>query len=154
MYVKYLLRNKKRKIYDELKQYSSKDFSSFFKYIETAFCCDQEKLELWSCSFSRTSNSNMSSEAIALGQLALDSSCSPHTCGGLESPLAESSPNASVHFADHPHHQARVLLRQEVPVYQIDDGAHGGTCMRKVLITLIIILSILILLVIILRSIF
>ena len=59
-----------------------------------------------------------------------------------------------VHFAENPHHQARVLLRQEVPVYQIDDGAHGRTCMRKVLITLIIILSILILLVIILRSIF
>ena len=42
----------------------------------------------------------------------------------------------------------------EVPVYEIDNGTHSRTCMRKVLIGCIVILLFLILVVIILRSIF
>ena len=85
----------------------------------------------------------MSSETISLGQLSPDScqSCSKHTCGASDSPLA-SSPRRGV--------PAPV----EVPVYEIDNGTHSRTCMKKILIGCIVILLFLILVVIILRSIF
>ena len=85
----------------------------------------------------------MSSETISLGQLAPDScqSCSKHTCGVDDSPLASS-----------PRRGAPVL--HQVPVYEIDNGEHSRTCMKKILIATIVILIILILLVIMLRSIF
>ena len=81
----------------------------------------------------------MSSETISLGQLAPDScqSCNKHTCCvGDSSPLASS-----------PRRSAPVL--HEIPVYEIDNGEHSRTCMKKILTTMILILIILILLVII-----
>ena len=96
----------------------------------------------------------MSSETISLGQLAPDrcQSCSTHTCGRADSPLAESSPLAdSSPLASSPRHSAPVL--HEIPVYEIDNGEHSRTCMKKILITTIVILLFLILVVIILRSI-
>ena len=97
----------------------------------------------------------MSSETIALGQLVPDQSCSPHTCGRAESPLAGSSPIVSSSpLANSSHRGAAVLLGHEVPVYEIDDGESSRSCMRKLLISIIMILIICILLVIILRSIF
>ena len=86
----------------------------------------------------------MESETISLGQLSPDRchSCSHnHTCGLSDSPLA-SSPRRGV--------PAPV----EVPVYEIDNGTHSRTCMKKILIGCIVILLFLILVVIILRSIF
>ena len=97
----------------------------------------------------------MSSEKIAIGQLAPDrcQSCSTHTCGRADSPLAESSPLAdSSPLASSPRRSAPVL--HEIPVYEIDNGEHSRTCMKKLLIATIVILLILILLVIMLRSIF
>ena len=97
----------------------------------------------------------MSSETISLGQLAPDrcQSCSTHTCGRADSPLAESSPLAdSSPLASSPRRGAPVL--HEIPVYEIDNGEHSRTCIWKILIATILILIILILLVIILRSIF
>ena len=76
-------------------------------------------------------------EAISLGPVGPDScrSCSQrHTCG-------ESSPPSVV------------PVPVEVPVWEID-GSHSRTCMRKILISAIMVLLILILVVIILRSIF
>ena len=104
----------------------------------------------------------MSSETIAIGRLAPDQcqSCSTHTCGRADSPLAESSPladssplaNSSPLAQSSSRRGAPVL--HEVPVYEIDNGEHSRTCIRKILIATILILIILILLVIILRSIF
>ena len=74
----------------------------------------------------------MSSETISLGQLAPDrcQSCSTHTCGRADSPLAESSPLAdSSPLASSPRRGAPVL--HEIPVYEIDNGEHSRTCIRK-----------------------
>ena len=97
----------------------------------------------------------MSSETIAMGRLAPDQcqSCSTHTCGRAETPLAGSSPIVgSSPLANSSHRGAPVL--HEVPVYEIDNGENSRSCIRKMLIATILILIICILLVIILRSIF
>ena len=74
-------------------------------------------------------------ETAALGQVGPPDSCHScsqrHTCG-------ESSPPSVV----------------PVPVYEIDDGSRSRACMRKILISCILVLLILILVVVILRSIF
>ena len=100
---------------------------------------------------------DMSSETIAMGRLAPAQcqSCSrTHTCGRADSPVAESSPvDGSLPLAQSTlRHGAQVL--HEVPVYEIDNGENSRSCIRKVLIAIIMILIICILLVIILRSIF
>ena len=98
----------------------------------------------------------MSSETISLGQLAPDrcQSCSTHTCGRAESPLADSSPLANSSPLAQSSSRRGAPVLHEVPVYEIDNGEHSRTCIRKILIATILILIILILLVIILRSIF
>ena len=97
----------------------------------------------------------MSSETIALGGLVPDQcqSHSAHTCGRAESPLAGSSPIVSSSSLANSSHRGVPVLH-EVPVYEIDDGESSRSCMRKLLISIIMILIICILLVIILRSIF
>ena len=74
-------------------------------------------------------------ETTALGQVGPPDSCHScshrHTCG-------ESSPPSVV----------------PVPVYEIDDGSRSRACMRKILISCILVLLILILVMVILRSIF
>ena len=96
---------------------------------------------------------DMSAETIALGQLAPDQcpSCTrTHTCGKADSPVAE---DGSLPLAQSTlRHGAQVL--HEVPVYEIDNGEASRSCIRKGLISIIMILIICILLVIILRSIF
>ena len=78
-------------------------------------------------------------ETAALGQLSPPDSC--HSCSRRHT-CDESSPPSV----------ARVPV--EVPVWEIDDGTHSRTYMRKILISCIMILLILILVVVILRSIF
>ena len=89
----------------------------------------------------------MEGETVSLGQLSPpDSAChfctKRHTCGLPDSPLA-SSPR-----------RVAAPVPVEVPVYEIDNGEHSRTCIRRVLIGCIVILLFLILVVIILRSIF
>ena len=74
-------------------------------------------------------------EAISLGPVSPNSchSCSQgHTCG-------ESSPPS---------------VAVPVDVWEIDNGDHSKTCMRKILISAIVVLLVLILVIIIIRSIF
>ena len=81
----------------------------------------------------------MESEAISLGPVGPDScrSCSRfHTCGVSSSPPSP------------------VPVPVEIPVWEIDNGTHSRTCMRKILISAIMVLLVLILVVVILRSIF
>ena len=96
---------------------------------------------------------DMSSDTIAMERLAPDQcpSCTrTHRCGRADSPVAE---DGSLPLAQYTlRHGAQVL--HEVPVYEIDNGENSRSCIRKVLIAIIMILIICILLVIILRSIF
>ena len=132
---------KNTKLHEQLQfNWSKYNFVLTQAFEATNKLCHTWKLEfvfiLWSAA-------SMSSETISLGQLSPDScqSCSKHTCGVADSPLA-SSPRRSV------------PVIHEVPVYEIDNGTHSRTCMRKILIASIVILLCLILVVIILRSIF
>ena len=100
---------------------------------------------------------DMSSETVAMEHLApvqCQSCTRTHTCGRADSPVAESSPvDGSLPLAQSTlRHGAQVL--HEVPVYEIDNGEASRSCIRKGLISIIMILIICILLVIILRSIF
>ena len=81
----------------------------------------------------------MSSETISLGPVGPDSCrhhSRHHTCGHSTPP------------------SVTVPVPVEVPVWEIDNGSHSRTCMRKILISAIMVLLILILVVVILRSIF
>ena len=75
-------------------------------------------------------------ETTALGQVGPPDSC--HSCSRYHRTCGESSPPSVV----------------PVPVYEIDDGSRSRACMRKILISCILVLLILILVVVILRSIF
>ena len=94
----------------------------------------------------------MEVETVSLGVISPpDSAChfctKRHTCGLPDSPLASSPRRVA---APVPVEEARV----QVPVYEIDNGEHSRTCIRRILIGCIMVLLILILVVIILRSIF
>ena len=95
---------------------------------------------------------DMSSETVAMEHLApvqCQSCTRTHTCGRADNPVADGSlPLAQSTLR----HGAQVL--HEVPVYEMDNGENSRSCIRKVLIGIIMILIICILLVIILRSIF
>ena len=96
---------------------------------------------------------DMSSETVAMEHLApvqCQSCTRTHTCGRADSPVAE---DGSLPLAQSTlRHGAQVL--HEVPVYEIDNGEASRSCIRKGLISIIMILIICILLVIILRSVF
>ena len=85
----------------------------------------------------------MEGETVSLGQLSPpDSAChfctKRHTCGLPDSPLASSPRRVA---APVPVEEARV----QVPVYEIDNGEHSRTCIRRILIGCIMVLLILIL---------